>query len=59
MADSCCSPPPLNLENRDKNAGYRRMLWAVLGINASMFLVEVAAGLPPAPRLCRLMRSIF
>ncbi len=44
MADSCCSPPPLDLENRDKNAGYRRMLWAVLGINAAMFLVEVAAG---------------
>src|SRR6266568_7319306 len=45
MADCCCTPPPLNLENRDKNTGYRRVLWAVLGINAAMFLVEVAAGL--------------
>ena len=25
--------------------GYRRALWAVLGINAAMFLVEIAAGL--------------
>jgi len=45
MADCCCTPPPLNLESRDKNTGYRRVLWAVLGINAAMFLVEVAAGL--------------
>jgi Co/Zn/Cd efflux system component len=44
MADSCCRPPPLSLEGRDKNAGYRRALGAVLGINAAMFLVEVAAG---------------
>jgi Co/Zn/Cd efflux system component len=44
MADSCCAPPPLDLRNRDKNTGYRRALWAVLGINAAMFLVEVAVG---------------
>jgi len=44
MADACCTPPPLNLDRNRGNAGYRRVLWAVLGINAAMFLVEVAAG---------------
>jgi len=44
MADNCCAPPPLDLKNRDENTGYRRALWAALGINAIMFLVEVAAG---------------
>jgi Co/Zn/Cd efflux system component len=45
MADACCTPPPLNLDRNRGNAGYRRVLWAVLGINAAMFLVEVVAGL--------------
>lgn len=45
MADSCCAPPPLKLDRNQGNAGYRRVLWLVLGINAAMFLVEVAAGL--------------
>ena len=45
MADACCSPPPLNLDKNRGNAGYRRVLWAVLGINAAMFLVEIGAGL--------------
>jgi Co/Zn/Cd efflux system component len=44
MADSCCTPPPLSFESRERNTGYRRVLWAVLIINALMFLVEVAAG---------------
>jgi Co/Zn/Cd efflux system component len=26
------------------NAGYRRVLWAVLGINVAMFLIEIGAG---------------
>jgi Co/Zn/Cd efflux system component len=43
MADSCCAPPPLKLPNGD-NSGYRRVLWAVLAINAAMFLVEIGAG---------------
>jgi Co/Zn/Cd efflux system component len=43
MADSCCSPPPLDPEMRD--AAYRRVLWTVLVINAVMFVGEVAAGL--------------
>src|SRR5437660_12695216 len=45
MADACCTPPPLNLDRNRGNAGYRRVLWAVLGINAAMFLIEIGAGL--------------
>ncbi|NUR44815.1 MAG: cation transporter [Sphingomonas sp.] len=45
MADACCSPPPLNLDRNRGNQAYRRVLWAVLGINAAMFLVEIGAGL--------------
>jgi Co/Zn/Cd efflux system component len=43
MATDCCdhhhSPDP-----GGGNAGYRRVLWAVLAINAAMFVVEIAAG---------------
>src|SRR4029453_13989143 len=46
MADCCCTPPLLNLDpHRDNAAAYRRVLWAVLAINAVMFLVEIGAGL--------------
>ena len=45
MADACCTPPPLNLDRNRGNAGYRRVLWAVLVINAAMFIVEIGAGL--------------
>ena len=46
MADCCCTPPPLNLDPHRGNASaYRRVLWAVLAINALMFLVEIGAGL--------------
>lgn len=46
MADCCCTPPPLNLgSDKSKVAAYRRVLWAVLTINGTMFAVEVAAGL--------------
>jgi Co/Zn/Cd efflux system component len=45
MADCCCSPPPLNLGEPKEIRAYRRVLWAVLAINAAMFLVEVGAGL--------------
>lgn len=46
MADCCCTPPPLNLDPyRSNAAAYRRVLWAVLAINAVMFLVEIGAGL--------------
>jgi Co/Zn/Cd efflux system component len=46
MADCCCTPPPLDLDTHKGNATkYRRVLWAVLAINAAMFVVEVGAGL--------------
>src|SRR5207247_8086848 len=46
MDDCCCAPPPLNLGgNKKQDQAYRRVLWAVLAINAAMFAVEVVAGL--------------
>ena len=47
MADSCCAPPPLNLDHPQKGdaVAYRRVLWAVLAINAVGFAVEMGAGL--------------
>jgi Co/Zn/Cd efflux system component len=38
--DSCHTPDP-----HCGNAAYRGVLWAVLGINAAMFLIEIGAGL--------------
>lgn len=44
--DECCAPPPVNLGGSKKqDDAYRRVLWAVLAINAAMFAVEVVAGL--------------
>jgi Co/Zn/Cd efflux system component len=45
MADCCCTPPPLNLDPHRGNPSYRRALWTVLVINATMFAVEISAGL--------------
>lgn len=45
MADTCCRPPPLNPDRNRGDETYRRVLWAVLGINAAMFLAEIGAGL--------------
>ncbi len=45
MADACCSPPPLDLDPHRGSQSYRRVLWAVLLINAVMFLAEIGAGL--------------
>ncbi len=45
MADRCCTPPPLDAGTPDEIAAYRRVLCAVLIINAAMFVVEVGAGL--------------
>jgi Co/Zn/Cd efflux system component len=43
--DCCCAPPPLDLGgNKKKDDAYRRVLWAVLLVNAAMFAVEVGAG---------------
>ncbi len=44
MADCCCTPPSLNLDPHRGNPTYRRVLWAVLAINATMFVVEIGAG---------------
>jgi Co/Zn/Cd efflux system component len=44
MADCCCTGPPLNLGPSKETTAHRRVLWAVLAINAAMFVVEVAAG---------------
>jgi Co/Zn/Cd efflux system component len=44
MADQCCAPSS-TADRRQGDAAYRRVLWAVLGINATMFLVELGAGL--------------
>jgi len=41
----CCCPPLLNLDPQRGNQAYRRVLWAVLAINAAMFLFEIGAGL--------------
>jgi Co/Zn/Cd efflux system component len=46
MEDCCCAPPPLKRGGKkEENTAYRRVLWAVLAINAAMFAVEVVAGL--------------
>src|SRR4029077_7795632 len=43
--DSCCAPPPLNLDPHRRNSNYRRILWTVFAVNLAMFLVEIGAGL--------------
>ncbi|MBR0712493.1 cation transporter [Bradyrhizobium liaoningense] len=46
MNDCCCDPPPLKFGGDDKrNEAFRRVLWTVLLVNASMFAVEIGAGL--------------
>ena len=42
MSASCCNQP---VDTHRGDEGYRRVLWAVLIVNAAMFAVEVAAGL--------------
>ena len=44
MSESCCGHDAAPDRHRG-DAGYRRVLWAVLAINAVMFVVEVGAGL--------------
>jgi len=43
MGSQCCSHHPSDPHRGD--VSYRRVLWAVLAINATMFLVEIGAGL--------------
>jgi Co/Zn/Cd efflux system component len=42
MSASCCNHTS---DNQSRDVRYRRVLWAVLCINAGMFLIEVIAGL--------------
>ena len=44
MADDCCSTKGRDLERLAQQAGQRRVLQAVLAINAVMFLAEFGAG---------------
>jgi len=46
MSASCCGHEHGHASDPQRgNEGYRRVLWAVLAINATMFAVEVIAGL--------------
>src|SRR5438067_10808934 len=42
MSSSCCEH---DCRAPDTDLGYRRMLWVALGINLSMFLIEIVASL--------------
>ena len=44
MSANCCGHDHNHIDPNRGNAGYRRVLWAVLAINAIMFLVEIGAG---------------
>src|SRR6266567_2408593 len=44
MSEHCCGPDHHHTDPHRGDAGYRRVLWAVLAINATMFVVEIAAG---------------
>ena len=45
MSAHCCGHHQHEPENSARDAGYRRVLWIALAINASMFLIEIGAGL--------------
>ncbi len=46
MSAACCGHHQQSPQDKHRgDAGYRRVLWAVLGINATMFAVEIGAGL--------------
>ena len=44
MAADCCSHDHHEVDPHRGNTAYRRVLWAVLAINAVMFVVEIGAG---------------
>ena len=45
MSALCCGHDEHEPEIQRRDARYRRVLWIALGINAVMFLIEIAAGL--------------
>ena len=44
MSADCCGHDHNHIDPNRGDPGYRRVLWAVLAINATMFLVEIGAG---------------
>ena len=44
MSDHCCAHEHHIPDTQQHDKRYRRVLWAVLGINAVLFLVEIVAG---------------
>src|SRR3954471_1018305 len=42
---ACCEHDHCASSDRQQDPVYRRVLWAVLALNAGMFVIEVAAGL--------------
>ena len=44
MSASCCGHDHHHHDAGSDSPGYRRVLWAVLAINATMFMVEIGAG---------------
>jgi Co/Zn/Cd efflux system component len=44
MSAHCCQHHPDHTPTQDGDTRYRRVLWAVLAINAAMFAVEIGAG---------------
>jgi Co/Zn/Cd efflux system component len=44
MSANCCGHDHHHQDAHRGDTGYRRVLWAVLAINATMFIVEVGAG---------------
>src|SRR3981081_4334529 len=44
MSASCCGHDDHHQDAHGGSPGYLRVLWAVLAINATMFLVEIGAG---------------
>jgi Co/Zn/Cd efflux system component len=45
MSANCCTQRDYYTKDRQRDKRYRRVLWAVLSVNAAMFLVEIVAGL--------------
>ena len=45
MSANCCTQRDYYTKDRQRDKRYCRVLWAVLGVNAAMFLVEIVAGL--------------
>ena len=56
MGADCCGTTPVF---EGVSADYKRRLWAVIAINATMFFVERAPARLPDRRRCKRTRSTF